>query len=483
MEHDEDTGLLNEEVSADEEDEQSAQFGKEVAAVLSERPDYSWTVVNRSAAETGLASKKYDAVVYIPSDFSKNILSYDQERPQKATLEFSIQDNLNAVNKEKVQRELEDAQKSMNKKMSTLYWNFVSQKVDNVREEFDNIVNKESEFQNVMYNFYKPSSNDLAGEIKRQKDLIDELKKSMNEAQGTTKEKATTADEAKSVMKDFVETVEKYKQYQENQKKLLLAAQDSNQKQIQTGLDAIKAQQAANQFSEMMSRLSTGISQVKTQLGQTSSALAATQKVREAQVPEQEAGIRGIQNNLIDMAVKYHLDSRQASLNQVQQQIIAARPALTEGTSEDNEEKEKEGLKIDLENQRDELKNIAAEIKEISESLKEPETEEPQPENPDPDNGNEAEPDDQKGNAGEKDSSSDTENDDQTDNETQDSDQNQENSGDSSENSETKSSETDGVVEQTATSGSLIKYVKLANEDETEEGNDSSELEKQRTAQ
>ncbi|MDP4114446.1 MAG: type VII secretion protein EsaA, partial [Bacillota bacterium] len=187
----EDTGVLSDEVKSDEEDK-SAQFGKEVAAVLGERPDYSWTVVNRSAAETGLASKKYDAIVYIPSDFSKNILSYDKDHPQKATLEFSIQDNLNAVNKEKVQRELEDAQKTMNKKMSALYWNFVSQKVDNIRGEFDKIVNKESEFQNVMYNFYKPSSNDLAGEIKQQKDLIDELKKSMNEAQGTTKEKAST---------------------------------------------------------------------------------------------------------------------------------------------------------------------------------------------------------------------------------------------------------------------------------------------------
>ncbi len=79
--------------------------------------------------------------------------------------------------------------KDNEQKMSALYWNFVSQKVDNIRGEFDKIVNKESEFQNVMYNFYKPSSNDLAGEIKQQKDLIDELKKSMNEAQGTTKEK------------------------------------------------------------------------------------------------------------------------------------------------------------------------------------------------------------------------------------------------------------------------------------------------------
>ena len=37
--------------------------------------------------------------------------------------------------------------------MSALYWNFVSQKVNNVRGDFDKIVNKESEFQNVMYNF------------------------------------------------------------------------------------------------------------------------------------------------------------------------------------------------------------------------------------------------------------------------------------------------------------------------------------------
>ncbi|KYD06049.1 type VII secretion protein EsaA [Bacillus atrophaeus] len=475
----EDTGLLNEEVSADEEDEQSAQFGKEVAAVLGERPDYSWTVVNRSAAETGLASKKYDAVVYIPSDFSKNILSYDQERPQKATLEFSVQDNLNAVNKEKVQRELEDAQKSMNKKMSTLYWNFVSQKVDSVREEFDNIVNKESEFQNVMYNFYKPSSNDLAGEIKRQKDLIDELKKSMNEAQGTTKEKATTADEAKSVMKDFVETVEKYKQYQENQKKLLLAAQDLNQKQIQTGLDAIKAQQAANQFSEMMSGLSTGISQVKTQLGQTSSALAATQKVREAQVPDQEIGMSRIQNNLIDdYLAQYKAASKIEALNKIQRLMSMDREALTvpekpkdeDSDNQDEEEKPEdensEEIKIDLDNQRDELKEIAAEISKISEELKEPEpdTEDTDPENPTTEKPETEEPatpenpdtgtDDQSG-------------DDKPDTKTDSSKDSQQSSGETGDNKST--------AEKTSSAQSALRFIQLANEDETGDGSDGSE--------
>ncbi|QUN08854.1 type VII secretion protein EsaA [Bacillus amyloliquefaciens] len=390
----EDMGLQDE--TDENEDRESVHFGKEVAAALGDRPDYSWTVVNRSAAENGLADKKYDAVVYIPSDFSKDILSYDKERPQKATLTFNIQSNLNAVNKEKVQRELEDAQKSMNKKMSALYWNFVSQKVNNVRGDFDKIVNKESEFQNVMYNFYKPSSNDLAGEIKRQKDLIDELKKSMNEAQGAAKEKLTSADEAKNTLKDFADTVERYKQYQENQKKLLLAAQEQNQKQITTGLNAIKAQQAANQFSTMMNGLSSGINRAQTQLDQTGSALAAAQKVREAQVPEQEHGMANIQSNLLDnYLTQYKAQARFETLNSIQTLMKRDRQNLTvpekdpgddgsdEPKEEEKPEEEKPGdLKIDLDDQRNELKRISAEINSISDGLKEPEKENPDPENP-----------------------------------------------------------------------------------------------------
>ncbi|MEC1739217.1 type VII secretion protein EsaA [Bacillus mojavensis] len=476
----EDTGVLSDEVKADDEDDQSAQFGKEVAAVLGERPDYSWTVVNRSAAETGLKSKKYDAIVYIPSDFSKNILSYDKERPQKATLEFSIQDNLNAVNKEKVQRELEDAQKTMNKKMSALYWNFVSQKVDNIRGEFDKIVNKESEFQNVMYNFYKPSSNDLAGEIKRQKDLIDELKKSMNEAQGTTKEKASTAEEAKNTLKDFVDTVERYKEYQENQKKLLLAAQDSTQQQIQTGLDAISAQQKANQFSEQMSGLSTGVSQVKTQLGLAGLAMDNAKKARQDQVPLQEVGMAKIQSDLINnYLTQYKAASKAAALGKIKDLMAIDRKPLTQSDENlddedlnDQEDEKIEDLDIDLDEQREELKRIAADIQDISDNLKEPEKEEPAPENPDhPDDGSNPNPDDTQGDTGNNDNSSDIGSDGQTDGNTQDQDQQQgtdgqeQNGGASDGASDSGQTETGTSAEQTASSDSALQFIQLSNED------------------
>lgn len=64
-----------------------------------------------------------------------------------------------------------------------------------------------------------------------------------------------------------------------------MAAQDSTQQQIRTGLDAIQAQQKANQFSERMSGLATGIGQAKTQIGLTNLALNNAEKLRQNPVP------------------------------------------------------------------------------------------------------------------------------------------------------------------------------------------------------
>ncbi|MDI5790471.1 hypothetical protein PO124_24620 [Bacillus licheniformis] len=89
--------------------DQDALLGNEISASLVDRPDYKWTVVNRSAAESGLAEKQYDAIVYIPSDFRKH-LSYNHERPQKRSWN-SNSGPARRRQQGKVQRELQDAQK------------------------------------------------------------------------------------------------------------------------------------------------------------------------------------------------------------------------------------------------------------------------------------------------------------------------------------------------------------------------------------
>ncbi|MFP3841068.1 type VII secretion protein EsaA [Bacillus safensis] len=381
--------VVNEDMGASE-SENTARFGQDVVAALSERPDYTWTVVNRSAAENGLKNRKYDAVLYIPSDFSKNVLSYDKDHPEKASIQFSIQDQLNAVNKEKVQRELENAQKKMNEQMSTLYWSFVSQEIGNVREEFEHIVGKEVEFQNTMYNFYKPNSNKLSDAVQQQKKQIEELKNAMADSQKQYKDGLSTTEEAKNQLKDFVKVVDQYQQYQDKQKDLLIKAQSTNQKQIQQGLKQLAdiQNQNARSFSDQMGGLKTDINGVQSQLKTTDSAIQSVQRSREEAIPKQSTGLTELvktsQEELIKKYEERYLEDYRNKISALQTKLLAKRQELMDESEppvdsdddgpsdQDNENPEEIGINLDEET--NELSQISIEMNELADQLGEPET-------------------------------------------------------------------------------------------------------------
>lgn len=381
--------VVNEDMGASE-SENTARFGQDVVAALSERPDYTWTVVNRSAAENGLKSRKYDAVLYIPSDFSKNVLSYDKDHPKKASIQFSIQDQLNSVNKEKVQRELENAQKKMNEQMSTLYWSFVSQEIGNVREEFEHIVGKEVEFQNTMYNFYKPNSNKLSDAVQQQKKQIEELKNAMTDSQKQYKDGLSTTEEAKNQLKDFVKVVDQYQQYQDKQKDLLIKAQSTNQKQIQQGLKQLSdiQKQNARSFSDQMGGLKTDINGVQSQLSTTDSAIQSVQKSREDAIPKQSTGLTELviasQKELIKDYESRYLKDYRNKISALQTKLLAKRQELMDepeppvdseddGPS-DQENENPEEIGINLDEETNELSQISIEMNDLADQLGEQET-------------------------------------------------------------------------------------------------------------
>ncbi|MGM0725413.1 MAG: type VII secretion protein EsaA [Bacillota bacterium] len=381
--------VVNEDMGASE-SENTARFGQDVVAALSERPDYTWTVVNRSAAENGLKNRKYDAVLYIPSDFSKNVLSYDKDHPEKASIQFSIQDQLNSVNKEKVQRELENAQKKMNEQMSTLYWSFVSQEIGNVREEFEHIVGKEVEFQNTMYNFYKPNSNKLSDAVQQQQKQIEELKNAMTDSQEQYKDGLSTTEEAKNQLKDFVKAVDQYQQYQDKQKDLLIKAQSTSQKQIQQGLKQLAdiQNQNARSFSDQMGGLKTDINGVQSQLNTTDSAIQSVQKSREDAIPKQATGLTDLvmasQEELIKKYEDRYLKDYRNKISALQTKLLAKRQELMDeperpvdsdddGPSDQDNEKPEE-IGINLDEETNELSQISTEMNNLADELGEQET-------------------------------------------------------------------------------------------------------------
>ncbi|MGE7879807.1 type VII secretion protein EsaA [Peribacillus muralis] len=212
--------------------------GSELVTTLDNNSEYEWVVVNRSTAESGLANEKYDAVIYFPSDFSENVYTFDDERPIKAGIRYKVQTSLNAENMEKVQKELEKTKSKMNKHISTQYWSYVSQSVDDIRKKFDNVLAKEIAFQNTMYEFYTPSSESLAGSIKQHKDMLESVFAQTKDAGKTSNETMDEIGHTKAQMASFVKDVVSFEEYQKNQSKLLLDASNQNQQLVKESVQS-----------------------------------------------------------------------------------------------------------------------------------------------------------------------------------------------------------------------------------------------------
>ncbi|AIF45194.1 type VII secretion protein EsaA [Virgibacillus sp. SK37] len=220
----EDTGIIQE--------EEKLILGQEIPALLNEQKDYKWTVVNRSAAEQGFSNQNYDAIIYVPSTFTEKIMTFKEDKPTKAALNYVIQPNLEAKDRQRIHREMATAKNKINEEMSTIYWSYVSKEVDNIRAQFDKILEKEVAFQDAMYSFYTPSSKTLAHEIDQHKNNLENILNQTDQINDVSSDSANAANEAENKMKTFTEALEAYKETQLEQQKLLQAAQTKNQEAI-----------------------------------------------------------------------------------------------------------------------------------------------------------------------------------------------------------------------------------------------------------
>ncbi|MBD1379770.1 type VII secretion protein EsaA [Metabacillus arenae] len=321
--------------------EDSSQFGKEVAKILGEESDYQWTVMGRSAADNGLQNQKYDAVIYIPSDFSQNILTYDEQQPQKANFEYKIQGQLNSVNREKVLRELEDATNRVDKEMSSLYWSYVSNDMKAVRQEFDRILEKEIAFQNAMVSFYQPSSKDLAGEIEQHKQRLEQLRASMQQGEEGAPERKDSLEQFEQNLTQFVQYVEEYQEYQERQKELLQKAQDESILAIQSGTeDFLEMQrQTIKDMNDQGNQIAGDVKDIRQMLNNNSETIADLSIVRLKQIDRQEEELKAVHAGFIDL---YEQEDNKKSLDNLQTTIITLKNDISTGNGGDDEQLEKE---------------------------------------------------------------------------------------------------------------------------------------------
>ncbi|WP_085992895.1 type VII secretion protein EsaA [Oceanobacillus senegalensis] len=232
-----DIAVVNEDLGYQLE-EKKVSFGQDIAMLLNDQikqDDYEWTVVNRSTAEQGLSNQTYNAVMYVPSDFSENVLTFTEENPKKAAVNYVVQPNLEAKDRENVHRIMANAKNIINQEMSMNYWSYVSQEINHLKEQFDTILEKEIEFQEEMSSFY--ASESLAEKINQHKNNLEGILSSTEQANEISTNGSSSMEEVEAEINTFVKALEDYKETQQQQKGLLDEFQLENQEAIQTGVE------------------------------------------------------------------------------------------------------------------------------------------------------------------------------------------------------------------------------------------------------
>lgn len=240
----EDNGFL----SGDDE----IELGKEISSLLAKRDRYAWTVENRNGAEKKFAEEKYDGILYIPSNFSENVMNFKATSPLQADVNYVVQPNLDAKERQRVHREMSDVKHIVNKEMSTIYWSYVAQEVDHIQEQFDDILEKEIAFQEAIYAFYAPTSEKLANEIESYKERLSMIVEQTGSIDDVVSDNIADATDTEQRMEQLLQSFSAYKELQEEQQQLFDDMQRENRSKVETGVDAFE-----EAFYKYMSTIST----------------------------------------------------------------------------------------------------------------------------------------------------------------------------------------------------------------------------------
>ncbi|MGG4167994.1 YhgE/Pip domain-containing protein [Rossellomorea vietnamensis] len=89
-------GIVNEDNGAELRDEK-LNIGMELVKELKKNNDMNWKFVDRNKAMDRVEYGEYFAVIIIPSDFSKKLATVIDDKPEKATLEYYVNEKINAI--------------------------------------------------------------------------------------------------------------------------------------------------------------------------------------------------------------------------------------------------------------------------------------------------------------------------------------------------------------------------------------------------
>ena len=195
-------------------------FGDDFTKLLAkdEKKEASWKVLSRNQAESQYKDDSLEAIIYIPKDFSHNILQLSSFNPEKAKITYKVKDSVKKEQSLEMAQQVGDYVNSLNQKTIRLYFTSVINNLDDAKLRMKTIVDDESDvYSSLSTSIFQPADRSI-----KSIDSIPSIAQSVQSSnrafeQSTSSFKTSTSDLLKKNSESLLgqaDPILKYKQVQ-----------------------------------------------------------------------------------------------------------------------------------------------------------------------------------------------------------------------------------------------------------------------------
>ncbi|GAB2025413.1 type VII secretion protein EsaA [Lactovum odontotermitis] len=141
--------LVNEDQPAAFNDK-SYNFGQSFINAVSNDNKYNWQVVTRSVASKAYKDDSVQAVIYLPQNFSSNLLTLEALDPQKAQVDYKVQNTDSALTDKRLQDKIVDVLYNFNTSIVKMYYASVAGNVADAQNNMSSVVDSQGNILNKL---------------------------------------------------------------------------------------------------------------------------------------------------------------------------------------------------------------------------------------------------------------------------------------------------------------------------------------------
>lgn len=127
--------LVNEDIGATFEDKQYV-LGRDFVTLINQDLENNWQTTTRSVADAGIANGQFDAVIYIPQNFSERLLNLQSIAPDQAIIDYRVSEGQNELTNQAIQLKVNTILKDFNQRVVQMYFSSI---VGNLAEAQRNV--------------------------------------------------------------------------------------------------------------------------------------------------------------------------------------------------------------------------------------------------------------------------------------------------------------------------------------------------------